>query len=106
MEEEMFFAIYGSPAVQGMLGVNSGEKVRELPGTTPETRAAEKAQAAAYAAKLRTGGVDEALNPAGLFVGFARRPLDERCAHALFPARPDPLHLALAQYKTPGRAQI
>jgi hypothetical protein len=30
-----------------MLGLNSGEKVRELPGTSPETRAAKKAEAAA-----------------------------------------------------------
>src|SRR5262249_56063800 len=91
MEEEMFFAIYGSPAVQGMLGVNSGEKVRELPGTTPETRAAEKAQAAAYAAKLRTGGFDEGLIRAGLYVGSAARALDGRRAPALYAARPDPL---------------
>jgi len=47
VEEELFFGIYGSPVVQGMLGLNSGEKVRELPGTSPETRAAKKAEAAA-----------------------------------------------------------
>jgi predicted transcriptional regulator len=38
-EEEMFFAIYGSSAVQAVLGVNSGEKVHALPGTTLEKRA-------------------------------------------------------------------
>jgi hypothetical protein len=32
VEEELIFGIYGSPLVQGMLGLNSGEKVRELPG--------------------------------------------------------------------------
>jgi hypothetical protein len=47
VEEELFFCIYGSPVVQGMLGLNSGEKVRELPGASPEMRAAKKTLAAA-----------------------------------------------------------
>jgi hypothetical protein len=47
VEEELFFGIYGSPVVQGMLGLNSGEKVRELPGSSPEMRAAKKTLAAA-----------------------------------------------------------
>ena len=47
VEEQLFFGIYGSPMVLGMLGLSSGEKVRELPGTTPETRAAKETQAAA-----------------------------------------------------------
>jgi hypothetical protein len=36
MEEEFFFAIYGSPAVQGMLGFNFGERARDHPRATPE----------------------------------------------------------------------
>ncbi len=76
MVEEIFFAVFGSPMVQGMLGVNCGEKVRELPGTTPEKRAAEQAQAAAYAAKLPSGGFDEALVRAVLYVVAAERALD------------------------------
>jgi hypothetical protein len=36
-EEQLFFGIYGSPVVQGMLNLNSGERVRERPGTTPQT---------------------------------------------------------------------
>ena len=43
IEEGLFFAIYGSPVVQGMLGLNSSEKIRELPGVSPEMRAAKKA---------------------------------------------------------------
>jgi hypothetical protein len=35
MEEQIFFAIYGSPAVQGMLGVNFGEQARDRPRATP-----------------------------------------------------------------------
>jgi hypothetical protein len=106
MVEEIFFAVFGSPMVQGMLGVNCGEKVRELPGTTPEKRAAEQAQAAAYAAKLPSGGFDEALVRAVLYVVAAERALDERCAHALYAARRDLLSLPIDQYKTLVRDQF
>jgi len=106
MVEETFFAVFGSPMVQGMLGVNSGEKVRELPGTMPEKRAAEQAQAAAYAAKLRSGGFDEALARAVLYVVSAERALDERCAHALYAARRDLQQLSISQYKTLVRDQF
>jgi Protein of unknown function (DUF3141) len=51
MEEEMFFAVYGSSAVQGMLGVNFGEQARALCGATPRseppTDAAKEARKAA-----------------------------------------------------------
>jgi Protein of unknown function (DUF3141) len=46
MEEEVFFAIYGSPAVQGMLGVNFGEQVRERPPAPPEKQTAREVRAA------------------------------------------------------------
>ena len=106
MVEEIFFAVFGSPMVQGMLGINSGEKVRELPGTTPEKRTTERAQAAAYAAKLGSGGFDEALVRAVLYVVAAERALDERCAHALYAARRDLLSLPIDQYKTLVRDQF
>jgi hypothetical protein len=105
-EEEMFFAIYGSPAVQAMLGVNAGEKVRALPGTTPEKRAAEAARAAADAAKVNSGGFDEALVRAVLYVVAAERALDERCAHALYAARCDLRHLPIERYKLLVRDQF
>ena len=106
MEEEMFFAIFGSPVVQGMFGLNSGQKVRELPGTTPAKRAAEKALAAAYAAKLSTGGFDEALTRAVLYVAAAERAFDERCAHVVYTARKDLRQLPLDHYKTLVRDQF
>jgi vacuolar-type H+-ATPase catalytic subunit A/Vma1 len=106
IEEEIFFAVYGSPVVQGMLGFNSGEKVRGLPGVSPEMRAAKKARAAAYVAKVRTGGFVEALVRAVLYVISADRALDERCASALHAARHDLSHLSLEQYKALVRDQF
>ena len=92
-----------------MLGFNSGEKVRGLPGVSPEMRAAKKARAAAYVAKVRTGGFVEALVRAVLYVASADRALDERCASALYAARHDLSHLShlsLEQYKALVRDQF
>ncbi|WP_295444040.1 DUF3141 domain-containing protein [uncultured Thiodictyon sp.] len=104
--EQMFFGFYGSPLVQGLLGLNDGTKVRELPGVSPETLAARQAQAAAYAAKLNTGGFDEALTRAVLYVIAAERSLDERCAHALNAARQQFMHLSLEAFKSLVRDQF
>src|SRR5262249_34790601 len=106
IEEEMFFAICGSPAVQGMLGVNSGEQVRELPGTTPERRAGEEAQAAASAAKLRGGGLAGALPRGVLYVVAAGRARAGRGPPALAPARRDLPQMSIDQYKTLVRDQF
>jgi hypothetical protein len=106
VEEDIFFAVYGSPVVQAMLGFNSGEKVRELPGVSPEMRAAKKARAASYVAKVRTGGFVEALVRAVLYVISADRALDERCASALYAVRHDLSHLSLEQYKALVRDQF
>jgi hypothetical protein len=97
--EQMFFGFYGSPLVQGLLGLNTGTPVRQLPGTSPEVLAARAAQAAAYAAKRDSGGFDEALTRAVLYVIAAERSLDERCAFALNAARQQFMHLSLEAFK-------
>ena len=106
MVEQTFFGFYGSPFVQGMLGVNSASEVRPLPGTTPEIRSAQSAQAEAYAAKLHTGGFNEALTRAVLYVTAAERMVDERCALALNVARQQLMHLSLDQFKGLVREQF
>ena len=106
MVEQVFFVIYGSPVMQGLLGINTGEKVRELPGTTPEKLAAQKAQMEAYAAKLSSGGFDEALARAVLYVVAAERALDERCATALADAFKGLSHLTIEQFKALIRDQF
>jgi hypothetical protein len=106
MAENVFFSIYGSPVVQGMLGINIGEKVRRLPDTTPEKLAAQKAQMEAYAAKLSKGGFDEALARAVLYIVSADRALDERCAFALGAAFREMTELTLEQFKALFRDQF
>jgi hypothetical protein len=104
--EQAFFAFYGSPVVQGLLGLNDGSKVRELPGTSPEKRAAQQAREDAYEAKLRIGGLDEALTRAVLYVIAAERSLDERSAFALNVARQKLMGRSLDAFKALVRDQF
>jgi hypothetical protein len=104
--EQTFFSFYGSPLVQGLLGVNDGSKVRELPGKSPQQLAARQAQMDKYAAKLRTGGFDEALTRAVLHVTAADRSLDDRCALALNVARQQLMRLSLEDFKVLVRDQF
>jgi hypothetical protein len=106
LTEQIFFGVYGSPVVQALLGVNDGGAVRPLPGTTPEKQAARQVQAEAYAAKRQTGGFDEALTRAVLYVIAAERGLDQRCALALNVARQKLMHRSLAAFKVMVRDQF
>jgi hypothetical protein len=106
MAEQLFFAIYGSPLLQGLLGINNGEKVRKLPGTTPEKVAEKKARMEAYAAKLLKGGIDEALARAVLYVIAADRALDDRCGRALGTTYRQETQLSIEQFKTLIRDQF
>jgi hypothetical protein len=106
LEEQMFFGFYGSPFVQALLGINKDSVVRPVPGTSPEKLAARQTQTDAYAAMLETGGFDEALTRAVLYVGAADRALDQRCALALNVARQQLMHLSLAKFKILVRDQF
>jgi hypothetical protein len=104
--EQTFFGFYGLPFVQALLGLNDGSDVRPLPGISPEKLAARQVQADAYAAKLKTGGFDEALTRAVLYVTAADRMVDQRCALALNVARRKLMHLSLAVFKVLVRDQF
>ncbi len=103
--EQMFFGFYGSPIVQALLGLGPGSEVRPFPGVSPEKHTARLARADACAAKLQTGGFDEALTRAVLYVIAAHRTLDQRCALALNVARQQFMHLSLAEFKVVVRDQ-
>ena len=106
MVEQTFFGFYGSPFVQALLGLNDRSEVRTFPGTSPEKLAARQAQADAYAAKLLTGGFDEALTRAVLYATAAEQMFDQRCALALNVARQRLMHLSLADFKVMVREQF
>jgi hypothetical protein len=106
MAEQMFFGIYGSPIVQALLGIGENTEVRPAPGISPEKLAAQQEEARAYAAMLTTGGFDEALTRAVLYVFAAERAVDQRCALALNCARQHCMRLSLAAFKVLVRNQF
>ncbi len=81
--EAWFFAVYGSPFVQCILGTaESAGAVRHLPPITPADVAAYQAVRSRARAKLREGGVEEAIVRALLFVLQGEGRFDERVAAA------------------------
>ncbi len=102
LEEQIFFGFYGSPFVQALLGINADSIVRP----SPETPAARQTQTDASEAKLKTGGFDEALTRAVLYVLAANWMLDQRCALALNVARQQLMRLSLAEFKILVRDQF
>jgi hypothetical protein len=105
MQEKMFFAIYGSPVVQAMVGLNSHSEVRPPPRTSPEMLAAQKVRSAASEARVRSGGFDEALVRAVLYVMSDDRVFDQRSALAMNVTRQQLMQLSLAAFKTMVRQQ-
>jgi hypothetical protein len=106
LAEQMFFGFYGSSFVQALLGLNDRSEVRPVPGTSPEKLAAQQSRMAGYAAKLLTGGFDEALARAVLYVTAAERMIDPRCALALNVARQQLMRLSLDEFKALVRDQF
>ena len=106
MSERMFFGIYGSPAVQALLGLNEDSIVRPAPVTPPEKLAEQHARTEAYTAKLTTGGFNEALTRTVLYVTASEQTFDQRCALALNVARQHLMHLSLAAFKAMVRDQF
>jgi hypothetical protein len=105
MKEKLFFGIYSSPLVQAMVGLDSHSEVRPLPTIPPATLAAQETRLAAGKASLRTGGFDEALVRAVLFITLDDRVFDQRSAVALNVMRQQFMHLSLAPFKTMVRQQ-
>ncbi len=106
LSERMFFGIYGSPAVQAVLGLNKDSVVRPVPVTAPEKIAIRRARAGAYTARLKAGGFNEALTRAVLYVTASEQMFDQRCALALNVARQQLMHLSLAAFKVMVRDQF
>lgn len=104
--EKIFFSVYGSPVVQGLVGLNVDGKVRQLPANSPEKEALRQAAIARFRSRVADGGFDAAVVRATLYVVSAVRALDENCAAALNEVRQSLLHLSLAEFKALVREQF
>ena len=104
--EQTFFSVYNSPVLQSLLGMKPAEKVRELPGITPQERQVHAQKSAEIKAKLHEGGFTEALIRAVLFVLSSERRLDARALTALQAVRSQFLKMPLDEFKTAVRTQF
>lgn len=104
--EQTFFAVYGSPVLQGMLGLNIQEKVRELPANSPQKEAFRDCKIAEFRARVAEGGFNEALVRASLYVLSVTRAMDESAARSLNEARQKLTQLSLPEFKTLVRDQF
>lgn len=104
--EQTFFGIFGSPQVQGLLGLNDGEKVRELPAVSPQALEERRQKAERIASLVHAGGFNEALIRSVLYVLSAERVLDERAAEALNIARKNLMDLSVEDFKSMVREQF
>ncbi|MFS8038169.1 DUF3141 domain-containing protein [Xanthobacter sp. AM11] len=106
MVEQSFFAIYGSPVLQGALGLNLDQPVRELPAVSPQKRAFREKKIAEFHGRVAEGGFNAALVRSVLFVVAAERALDERSAHALNEVRQRLMQLPIDAFKALVREQF
>lgn len=104
--EKTFFALYGSPVLQGLLGLNLDEKVRQLPANSPQKEAFRAHKIEEFRGRLQQGGFDAALVRAALFVIAAERSLDEDAAKTLNEARQRLTQLSLQDFKALVREQF
>jgi hypothetical protein len=77
--ESVFFATYGNPLTQALLGLGADEgPPRRHPGTSPEHRALMDERAARLRAAISEGGVREAAIRALIYVRMPTELVDER----------------------------
>jgi pimeloyl-ACP methyl ester carboxylesterase len=97
--EAVFHAIYGSPWVQGLLGVTAGGRPRPKPGTSPDHEAALAAKIEELRATMAEGGPLGATVRAQLYIIGGQHAIDARTFEVLrrtLKAHPE---ITLARFK-------
>jgi Protein of unknown function (DUF3141) len=104
--EQLFFAIFGSPAIQSLLQMTEAEKsARRTPALSYERIAAWEKEKSELAAKLNTGTFEDAIIRAALFIIGSMGSMDSRTALTLNEARQSMTNLSLAEFKARVRTQ-
>jgi hypothetical protein len=106
MVEQLFFAIFGLPALQSLLQMTEAEKAtRRTPALTHDQIAAWEKEKSELAAKVNTGTYDDAIIRAGLYIIGSIGTMDSRTALTLNEARQSITKLSLADFKALVRTQ-
>jgi hypothetical protein len=107
--EQMFFAVYGSPAVQAACGIEPEQTNLRKAGKSVMHHELLQKRIAELKAKMSNGALREALVRAMIYVGKERGGLDERGFEAVRRLRAQPgrtERLSLADFKTLIREQF
>jgi hypothetical protein len=108
LSESLFLSIYGSPALQAAVGIDSNADPSPVPEMSAEHRKLLDAGIAELKAGIGTGGLRECWIRALLYVGMTRGMFDERSVGALRRMRreDEASRLTLSQFKTLVREQF
>jgi pimeloyl-ACP methyl ester carboxylesterase len=108
LSEAMFLAVYGSPALQAAVGIDSRATPTRRREMDSEYRARLQARTAELKSKIGSGGLREAGIRALLYIGSARGMVDERSLEALRRLRQadESARMTLAEFKMLVREQF
>ena len=108
LSEQMFLAVYGSPALQAAVGVNPEAGRPRRPGKSLMHQELMEKRIAELKSNITKGGLQECTIRALIYVGMARGFVDERGIAALRRIRltEDASRMTLAQFKATAREQF
>jgi hypothetical protein len=105
--EQMFLAIYSTPALQALAGMRaSDESPRRQPGIEPERTAFIREQIGKIEAHIAEGGLREAVIRSGVYIGMGGPDVDERAFNQLRQMRAEHGDLTLEEFKRMLREQF
>jgi pimeloyl-ACP methyl ester carboxylesterase len=107
LSEAAFLAVYGSPALQAAVGIDTREERPRKPGKSLLHRELIEARIAELKSHIAKGGLPECTIRGLLYVGMTRGKVDERGVNALRQIRlvSDGPRITLAQFKAMAREQ-
>ena len=108
LSEQMFLAVYGSPALQAAVGVNPEAGRPRRPGKSLMHQELMQKRIAELKSNIAKGGLQECTIRGLIYVGMARGFVDERGIAALRRIRltEDASRMTLAQFKAMAREQF
>ena len=108
LSEQMFLALYGSPALQAAVGVNPEAGRPRRPGKSLMHQELMEKRIAELKSNIAKGGLQECTIRGLIYVGMARGFVDERGIAALRRIRltEDASRMTLAQFKATAREQF
>jgi pimeloyl-ACP methyl ester carboxylesterase len=108
LSEQVFLAVYGSPALQAAVGIDSNKDRPRRPGKSLLHRELLQARIDELKSHIDKGGLQECVIRGLLYVGMTRGRVDERGTHALRQVRLNEgaQRLTVSEFKAMAREQF